>query len=107
MPSGVVNEINTTTGRLQRKSVLDQLRNDLLGGEVKDRALLMLDILIGLIHQVKDRMGIYIRANDILQAADLENRRIIWKLHKDFEGGVIQCVDHAGDASPGLMPVGD
>src|SRR5260370_42702616 len=53
LPSGVVNEINTTTGRLQRKSVLDQLRNDLLGGEVKDRAVLMLDILIGLLHQGK------------------------------------------------------
>ena len=71
MPSGVLNENNTTTGRLQRKSVLDELRNDLLGGEVKDRAVLMLDILIGLIDQVKDRMGIYVRAKDLLKAADL------------------------------------
>src|SRR5260370_42077855 len=60
LPSGVVNEIKTTTGRLQRKSVLDQLRHDLLGGVVNDTAVHILTFLIGLLSQGIAQMDLYL-----------------------------------------------
>ena len=71
LPSDVINQINTTMSRLWRKSVPDQLRNDFLAGEVKDRAVFVLDLLIGLIDQVENRMGVHIRGKYVLQAVDL------------------------------------
>ena len=70
-PSNVVDEIDATMSRVWRKSVLDQLRNDFLAGQVKDRAVFVLDLLVGLIDQVEDRMGVYVRGKYILQAVDL------------------------------------
>ena len=71
LPSDLVDEIDATTSRLRRKSVPDQLRNDFLVGEVEDRAVFVLDLLIGLIDQVENRMGIHVRGKYILQAVNL------------------------------------
>jgi len=71
LPSNVVNEIDATMSRLWRKSALYQLRNDFIAGKVKDRAVFVLDLLVGLIDQVEDRMGVYVRGKYILQAVDL------------------------------------
>jgi hypothetical protein len=58
VPLDLVKEISATASGLRRKSLLDQLCNDLLGGELEDRAVLVLDLLVGLIDQVEDRMGV-------------------------------------------------
>ena len=71
LPTGLVDEIDATTSRVWRKSVLDQLRNDFLAGKVKDRAVFVLNLLIGLIDQVEDRMGVHVRGEYIPQAVDL------------------------------------
>jgi hypothetical protein len=42
----LVQHIGTAASSLRRKSPLDQLCNDLLGGEFEDRAVLMLDLLV-------------------------------------------------------------
>jgi hypothetical protein len=107
LPSDVINKIYTTASRLRRESVLDQLRNDFFEGEVKDWPVPVLDLLIGLIDQVEDRMGVYVGAKYLLQAADFQIRRIIRELNNDFDGGVIQYTDHAGDSGPRLMWVSD
>ena len=49
MPLDLVKEISATASGLRRKSLLDQLCNDLLGGELEDRAVLVLDLPVGLI----------------------------------------------------------
>jgi len=107
LPSDVVNEIDTATSSLRRKSIPEQLRSDLLGSEIKYRAVSVLDLLIGLIDQVEDRMGVHVGAKYLLQAADSDIRRITGELNNDFDRGVIQYTDHAGNSGPGLMWVSD
>jgi len=57
-PLDLVQDFSTAASGLRRKSPLDQLCNDLLGCEVEDRAVLMLDLVIGLIDDVKNLMRI-------------------------------------------------
>jgi hypothetical protein len=58
MPLGLVKESAAEANGLRRKSLLDQLCNDLLGGEVEYRAVLVLDLLLGPIHEVEDRIRV-------------------------------------------------
>jgi hypothetical protein len=56
LPLDLVKEISATASGLRRKSLLDQLCSDLLGGKLEDRAVLVLDLPVGLIDDVEDRM---------------------------------------------------
>ena len=58
VPLELVKEIGTAASGLRRKSLLDQLCNDLLGSEVEDRAVFVLDLLVGLIDDVENRMRV-------------------------------------------------
>ena len=58
MPLGLVKESAAEANGLRRKSLLDQLCNDLLGGEVEDRAVLVLDLLLGPINEVEGRIRV-------------------------------------------------
>ena len=58
MPLGLVKESAVEASGPRRKSLLDQLCNDLLGGEVEDRAVLVLDLLVGPINEVEYRMRV-------------------------------------------------
>ena len=53
VPLDLVKEIGAAASGLRRKSLLDQLCNDLLDGEVEDRAVLVLDLLVSLIDDVR------------------------------------------------------
>ena len=92
---------------MRRKSLLDQLCNDLLGGEIEDRAVLVLDLLVGLINQVEDRMRVQVGGKYILRAAHLQNLRPMSGLHNHFDRGILHGIDHARDPGPGLALVRD
>ncbi len=55
VPLDLVKEVSATASGLRRQSLLDQLCNDLLGGELEDRAVFSLDLPVGLIDDVEDR----------------------------------------------------
>jgi len=59
-PVHLVKEICATASGLRREALLIQLCNDLLCGEIEDRAVLMLDHLVGLIDDIENRMSVEI-----------------------------------------------
>jgi hypothetical protein len=89
VPLDLGKEIDTMASGLRRKSPSEKLCNDLLGGEVEDR----MRVQVG---------GKYIPA-----IADLQNLGLVGKLHKHFDGGILQGTDHDRDPGPGLKSVRD
>src|SRR5258708_34882403 len=85
VPLELVKEISATASGVRRKSLLDQLCNDLLGGELEDGAVLVLDLPVGLIDDVEDRMRVEVGGKDILPVHELYNLGDIGELHKDFD----------------------
>ena len=85
----------------------EKLCNDLLGGEVEDRAVLVFDLPVGLIDEVEDRMRVQVGGKYIPAIADLQNLGLVGKLHKHFDGGILQGTDHDRDPGPGLKSVRD
>jgi len=73
VPLDFIKEIVTAVSSLRRKSPLDQLRSDLLGGEIEDRAVLVLGLLVGLIDYVEDRMCVQVGGKYILPVFGLQN----------------------------------
>ena len=102
VPLDLVKEIRTAPSGLRRKSVLDQLCNDLLGGEVEDRTVLVLDLLVSLVDDVEDRMRVQVGGKYILPVADLQKLGPMSELHNHFDRGILQGTDHARDSGPGL-----
>jgi len=107
VPLDLVKEIGTAASGLRRKSPLDQLGNDFLGGEVEDRAVLVLDLLVSLLDEVEDRMDVQVGGKYILPVDDLQNLVPMSDLHNYFNRGILQGIDHARDPGPGLELVRD
>ena len=102
VPLDLVKEIRTAPSGLRRKSVLDQLCNDLLGGEVEDRTVLVLDLLVSLLDDVEDRMRVQVGGKYILPVTDLQRLGPMSELYNHFDRGILQGTDHARDSGPGL-----
>jgi hypothetical protein len=107
VPLDLVKEISATPSGLRRKSLLDQLCNYLLGGELEDRAVLVLDLPVGVIDDVEDRVGVEVGGKYILPVPELQNLGAIGELHNHFDRGILQGTDHARDTGPGLELVRD
>ena len=106
-PLDLVKEISAAASGLRRKSLLDQLCNDLLGGELEDRAVLALDLPVGLIDDVEDRMRVEVGGKYILPVPELQSLGAMGELYNHFDRGILQGTDHARDAGPGLELVRD
>jgi hypothetical protein len=107
VPLDLVKEIGAAASGLRRKSLLDQLCNDLLYGKVEDRAVLVLDLLVGLIDDVEDRMRVEV-GGKYIPAPDLQNLSAMGEIHSHFDRRIIsQGTDHARDSGPGLELVRD
>jgi hypothetical protein len=107
VPLDLVKEIGAAASGLRRKSLLDQLCNDLLDGEVEDRAVLVLDLLVGMIDDVEDRMRVEV-GGKYIPVHDLQNLGAMGEIHSHFDRGIIlQSTDHARDSGPGLELVRD
>jgi hypothetical protein len=107
VPLDLVKEIGAAASGLRRKSLLDQLCNDLLDGEVEDRAVLVLDLLVGLIDDVEDRMRVEV-GGKYIPVPDLQNLGAMGEIHSHFDRRIIsQGTDHARDPGPGLELVRD
>ena len=107
VPLDLIKEIGTVASGLRRKSPLDQLGNDFLGGEVEDRAVLVLDLLVSLLDEVEDRMDVQVGGKYILPVDDLQNLVPMSDLHNYFNRGILQGIDHARDPGPGSELVRD
>ena len=107
VPLDLVEEIGTAASGLRRKPPLDQLCNDLLGGEVEDRTVFVLDLLVGLVDSVEDRMRVQVGGKYILPVTDLQKLGPMSELHNHFGRGILQGTDHARDPGPGLELVRD
>ena len=107
VPLDLVKEIGAAASGLRRKSLLDQLCDDLLDGEVEDRAILVLDLLVGLIDDVEDRMRVEV-GGKYIPVPDLQNLGAMGEIHSHFDRGItLQSTDHARDPGPGLELVRD
>jgi len=105
-PLDLVQDSGTAARGLRRKSPLDQFCNDLLGGEIEDRAVLMLDLLVGLIDDVENRMRVQVGGKYILPVPDLQNLGPLRGLHNHVDRGILHDIDYARDPRPGLELVG-
>ena len=106
VPLDLVKEIGTAASGLRRKSALDQLGNDFLGGEVEDRAVLVLDLLVSLIDEVEDRMSVQVGGKYILPVPYLQNLGPMSGLHNYFNRGILNGTDRRRDSGPrfGVCP---
>ena len=107
MALDLVQDVGTAVSSLQRKSSLDQLCSDLLGRQVADRAVLMLDLLLGLVDDVENRMRVQAGGKYILPVPDLQNLWPMSGLLNHFDRGILHGIDYAGDPRPGLELVCD
>ena len=107
VPLDLGKEIDTAASGLRRKSPLDQLCDDLLGGEVEDRAVFVFDLRVGLIDEVEDRMRVQVGRKYILAVPHLQNPGPVSELCNHFDRGILQGVDHDRDPGPGLESVRD
>ena len=107
VPLDFIKEIVTAVSSLRRKSPLDQLRSDLLGGEIEDRAVLVLGLLVGLIDYVEDRMCVQVGGKYILPVFGLQNPGPMSGLDNDIDRGILQATGRARDPGPGWEVVRD
>jgi hypothetical protein len=107
VPLDFVKEIGKAASSSAAQVLLDQLRSDLLGGEIEDRAVLVLGLLVGLIDYVKDRMCVQVGGKYILPVFGLQNPGPMSGLHNGFDRGILQAADRARDPGPGLEVVRD
>ena len=107
VPFDLVKKIGTAASGLRRKSTPDQMCNNLLGGEVEDRAVFVLDLLVALIDDVEDRMRVQVGGNYILPVPDLKNLGPMIGLDNHFDRGILQGIYHARDPGSGFALVRD
>ena len=88
VPLDLIKEIGTAASGLRRKSLLDQLCNDLLGGQVEDGTILVLDLLVSLVNDIEDRMRVQVGGKYILAVTDLQKLAPMSVLHNHFDRGI-------------------
>jgi hypothetical protein len=66
----------------------------------------MLDLLVGLIDDVENRMGVQVGGKYILPVPDLQNLGPLRGLHNHVDRGILHDIDYARDPRPGLELVG-
>jgi len=105
VPFDLVKKVGTAASGLRRKSTPDQMCNDLLDGEVEDRAVLVLDLLVALIDDIEDRMRVQVRGKYILPVPDLQNLGTMTGLDNHFDRGILHGIYDARDPRPGFQLV--
>ena len=69
--------------------------------------MLKLDLRVGVVDDVEDRMRVKVGGKDIFPVPDLQNLGAMGGLHSHFDRGVLQGTDHATYPGSGLELVGD